>query len=188
MKHFLGVAAALLGAVTAASAVPIVFDFRGIASGALGAADFENKEFRIRVHSNTDAIYDLVPHVPVCPADPNARIWIESVGSASFEPSLEASVFYNQDLQIVGFWRLGIEDLLDIQTSLGGSYDLKTSVGPVEGPRGIWMEYIMTDEGALKLYTNSVTHTSFQATVVPEPASLAVVSAGLLALVWRRRP
>lgn len=176
----------VLSASPSAHAFPILFEFAGKASGSIGSVQFSNKPFRILLTSDTMRIGEFMAGVPATPGGEPAQIVIDGIVVASFWSSVDASVFYSQNSQIVGFWTYGAADILDIQSNLGG-YDLKTPVGPIAGSHGSWIDSIPTSLGPLTMDHSTIKGTTFSAIAVPEPLCLAGLGAGMLALCRRRR-
>lgn len=174
-----------------ALAAPALYLFSGYMSGNIGNEFFIDVPFTITVNSDTTLIGPNFNGDPATPAGSPSTIQIDSLPLATFDSSVNASVFYNQSNQVVGFWRYNSLDMFDIGVNLGPAYDLKTSVGPVGG--GLYaidqFNNVLTDRGILNVTYGTVQQPTFQAIIsaVPEPSSLAVIGVGVALAARRRR-
>lgn len=110
-------------------AEPIIYTFKGIATGSVDSADFRNSEVTITAYANTENVFfDGVNYYHVI-SDP-AMIDIAGIGSGTF--TREISVF---NLQIFDYSFAGFKqdnwDLIIIDNPSLATYDLKTSFGPL---------------------------------------------------------
>lgn len=187
MKRLTALAIALSTAVVAC-AVPSAYLFSGRMSGSLGASNFESAEFLIKVTSDTTLLVLNAFGDPALPVDSPSTIWIAGVGTATFSDSANCSVFYNQGNSIVGFGKFNGSDYLDVQTALGPTYDLASSVGPITGTAlsVVGFQNVSTNMGELDVIASSVPEATFQA-VVPEPSSLMCAGLGVALLLHSKR-
>ncbi len=186
-------AVALLGSL-AAHAVPITYTFTGLVSGSFTPtggtlSSFTGRALTVTISTDTTNI-NTVRFGTGIPATQNlvpGSISVASLGSGSFVNPLY--VFNNQGSQIVGFGNVSNNDLIDIQnTTVGlGTYGLVTNFGPIGGSVFSFSQFnaVALSFGTLTL--TGFTNPSFQATVVPEPETWALMAAGLAWVAVRAR-
>jgi hypothetical protein len=169
---------------TAAQATPITYMFSGVGTGGLGANPFTNASFTITSTADTSQI--TIPggffHVP----DLTATIFVSGIGSGTFNiPTINVD---NQGLPGVGFSDPGQNlAILFVDNVAFATYDLSTSIGSLSGPPIISpRQRFGTTAGNFSL--TSVSTVTFQATTVPEPATISLFAlAGLACVTWRKR-
>jgi hypothetical protein len=199
MRRSAGFLAALgVGAVAAVSAaapslaVPITYTEQATASGSLGGVSFNTA---VTLTMNNDTASVIAPP-PVFENFGTLTLDVTGFATATFTDATLAAA--NQMLSSVspnaGFGDdtqgLGI---LFTKNAAFSTYDLKTSIGPVLGtPAAFNPGMSFPTTGGLFILnsiTGNVTFTATTATVIAEPASLTLLSVGLvgLGLIRRRR-
>jgi hypothetical protein len=175
-----------------ASAAPITFIHTAVdGSGSIGDIEFVRKDITITATGDTAARVDLgngfaIEHI-------SASIEIQDVGTFDFQ--VPTRTYVNNEFATAGFSRStdGGEfgtDLVDSgeDPSLA-AWDMLSSFGPVPGDGGFlqWsFEDVLTSGGVLFFNDNPGLGGTFEAIVIPAPASIAAfASVGLLA--GRRR-
>ncbi len=182
----------MLLVVIDAKAAPIIFTYTGTGSGTIGGASFSNAEFVLTATGDTaNRLYDDTSHAFLIPHD-SASILIGGVGM--FDITTSTKTFVNTFSDIVGFSMGGI-DGLDLYNSpvnaVFGSWDMLASLGPVVEATFRMFQWgssrsLSTDAGLLNFDGDSNVAGSFEATVIPEPTTLALLGVGVLALRHRR--
>ena len=170
----------------------ITFTHTGIGSGTIGGSPFFNASFRITELADTTNRYSFVGGFSI--NDITASISIAGVGNFQFTQGTRT--FVNNALSVVGFSRGDLEGRIDLYNgptnAVFASWDMLTSIGPVTGPTRLlqWSFFptVSTDGGVL-IFNDSFTVGTFQATIVPEPASCLLTTIGLIGIsvITRRR-
>jgi hypothetical protein len=184
----LGIVAFLAGVTSVAQAAPITLIHTArSAFGTIDGVEFEAKDITITATGDTDARIDGVlsswfEHL-------SASIEIEDVGTFTF--STPTRTFVNGSL--VGFSRGGAGGSDLVYSGFDpaiAAWDLLTSIGPVDGPGTLqqWDDAdVLTSGGVLFLYPYDSRGGTFEAIVIPAPASIAAfASVGLLGARRRR--
>jgi hypothetical protein len=206
----------VLGLSAAASASPITYTETSFAAGTIGGIAFSEDNVVLTMHGSTDQVQTFVPvpgaleyanasflttlTIPTGPATGTytiavpTGIWVfpQAVPIAPGMPVLPYVIFGTVDHPPV----------LDSFTGLGGNgspaltgYNLQTGFGPLtSSPGGVGRHTghpVLTDGGLLDFsFDISPTSTgTFQAVVqpVPEPGTLVLFGAGIVALAGRLR-
>ncbi|MEQ1936284.1 MAG: PEP-CTERM sorting domain-containing protein [Fimbriimonadaceae bacterium] len=186
MNRVLGIVV-LFALAVASHASPIFYSFSGNVSGNLGGTDFTNKNFVITLSTDTTLIdhFNNFHQTQVSPT----TVSIDGFSMVSVLPSMNPAVFYNNTSKFVGIGKLGDQDWLDIGSNSFTGWDLASPIGPITGNViGVNQFHdVATTGGLLMFNANSISTATFQASAVPEPATLAVIGAGIVAMLRRRR-
>jgi hypothetical protein len=174
-------------AASAASAAPITFIHTVVdGSGSIGDIEFVRKDITITAFGDTSSRFDFGSGYHL--THTSASITIDDVGTFDFLVGTQS--FVNNNIARAGFSR--DTTLLLAETGQDPSlaaWNMLTSIGPVPGARRLlqWdADDVLTTGGVLVLNTNSGLGGTFEAIVIPAPASIAAfASVGLLA--GRRR-
>lgn len=176
--------AALSGSAIAA---PIVFVHTGKGSGTIDETPFSDADFTITAIGVTENREFDPPDVFWI--DHNSA-WIEMSGLGLLNFVTATRTFVNQSSPIVGFSRAGDfgADLYNGPTNDAfATWDMLSSIGPFNGTANLlqWLSApVVTDAGVL-VFTSGSSDATFQATVVPEPASAFPMMIGIFALGLR---
>jgi len=183
-----------------ATAAPITYTLKGVASGTVGTQSFSDAMFTIQGVSDTADVFETIHptppimhvfHAPV-PAG-SATINISGFGSGIFPFVTEFFIY--QEHYAVGISRTG-GDLLDMGNIVLTTYDLKSSIGPVVNtlgpPDGLFngMHNVPTSLGLINFSSLHMAVTFTATTAVPEPSTLTLLGLGALSLLgyaWHRR-
>jgi len=173
----------LAASATSAFAVPITFIHTGTGSGSIGEVPFANAAFTITSIADTDSRESVDDVFSI--QHSSSVIDIDGVGT--FAVTSGTRTFVAQINALVGYSRPPI-DGLDLYNGPNdaafSSWDMLSSIGPIVSGAELlqWgVEEVATSGGILD-FQNSSTQGSFQAIVVPEPASWALAAIGLAAL------
>lgn len=188
--------AALVGlavSASAATAAPITFIHTAVdGSGSIGDIDFVRKDITITAVGDTAARVDFdggfaIQHI-------SASISIQDVGAFDF--LIPTRTFVNNIQEVVGFSHSingGVSgaDLVycGVDPSLA-AWDMLSPIGPVPGS-GEFLQWafqnVLTTGGALLFSDNSGLGGTFEAILVPAPASAGMLAIAGIGFARRRR-
>jgi len=171
----------LWGAVSCSFGAGITFTHSGVGSGSIGGVPFANASFSITELGDTSNRLSFAGGFSI--DDMSATILISGVGLFHFVTPTRT--FVNTNLSLVGFSRATIfgTDLFNGPTAGAfASWDMLSPIGPITGSGQLlaWSFSPVTTDGGTLIFNNSTPSATFQATVIPEPSTLALV---LLVLV-----
>lgn len=163
-----------------AQAAPVTYTFSGTAGGTVNGTPFTAAAFTIRVFADT---------VSIRPGPPNffqvddLFSTLDLAGFASATFIRNERVFVNQSLSVLGFSHAessGARDLLDINGAPFATYNLASSLGPIFDATPFAFEQLSNEPSSLGPITfTQASNVTFTASVIPEPASLALLLLGL---------
>ena len=177
---------------SAANAAMITFIHTGIGSGTLDGVPFSNAQFSITAVGDTDNLSQVFSHFSSI-AHASASITIQGIGTIDFVTPTATAV--NNNLQIAAFARdLGGGIISDLgyfgRDAALGAWDMLTSIGPVNGDGDLlqWsLSPVVTSAGVLVFASAQDAGGTFQAIVVPAPASIGVLTLGGMIVTRRHR-
>ena len=194
MRRFLATAAVLgliAGASGQARAELITFTETAIATGTLGGTPYINALITLTSTADTTAVTENSGFFSVI--NTSATVDVPLIGTAAFAPS--STTFDNQTFNppAAGIASGGFS-ILDTFSATFGSYDLKSSIGPIVGPAFINSnEPFSTSMGdfIITSVSGDVTFTAVLQGAVPEPGTFGMagtaVIVGLGASWYRKR-
>ena len=183
----------LAATASAANAAMITFIHTAVdGSGFVGSTEFIRKDITITAVGDTTARVDLlggfaIQHI-------SASITIEDVGTFDF--LVPTRTYVNNETEAAGFSRSadGGENGLDLvdsgQDPSLAAWDMLSSIGPVSGDGGFlqWAaQDVLTSGGVLFFNNNSGLGGTFEAIVIPAPASAGVLALAGIGFARRRR-
>ena len=199
MRHALAastIIALFLSAAGHAEAVPITYTETAIASGSLGATTFTNSQVTVRFVGDTASVISPMPGFVVNAAG-TASVTVAGGPAATFNAGGQTA-FVFQSMGGAGIGALSRDATVDqggqtyILATNGpafATYDLASAIGPLTGPAVFRPNLgFSTTSGDFSLTSvGDVTYTAATAVntpipAIPEPASLALLCAGLLGL------
>ena len=181
MRHIGPIAILLAGLASTAVAAPVVYTFEGDADFSFGPFDFDDEGFSVVATGDTDDIVNQSGNVSSIPV---SAIFTTDAFNGDFQADLQ--VVFLADARRIGLAEDDFDARVTGRSDLLQNYSLNQSIGPialadfeVEGSFNI---------GDFRLEDGGVLDATFEAQVVPLPATAPLLLAGLGALaVWRRR-
>ncbi len=166
------------------SATLISYTMTGDLTGTLGTAPITAASFTFVFVGDTTGIYSSPPDVLLNPAISNS-ISITGFGSGQFTEGIVIGV---NPVGGIGGFSTPILDLRGITFLNAGfvGWDLATPIGPLGNATPPFADgSFATSIGALDI--TGASNLTFRADAVPEPATLALIGAGMLLLTLLRR-
>ena len=188
LLHCCAVVFLACGSAATAKADPITFTITAVGSGSLGANAFTNASFTIAAVADTSAVRP--GPVPGVFEIPNSLVTVSVAGLPTATFTIPINVVDNQGLSRAGFGAptLGT-GLLTVNNPAFATYGLTAPIGPLAGTPFFSPGVAFATTGGNFTLT-AVTGATFQASPVPEPATMVLLSSGLAgvaAAVRRRR-
>lgn len=170
-----------LGYPAGIAAAPITYTEQAVATGSLGGTGFSDAAVALTFVGDTSNVF-LDSGIWRNEIG-TATVTVTGIGTATFTESME--VFDNGGAMAVGVANPSAS-ALDTFNPLLSAYDLQSAIGPLSGQSFIRPDITFsTNLGGFNLQIAG--DSTFTATTVPEPSSLAMASLGALALVAYRR-
>jgi len=180
-KASLGV---LLLSCVVASGSPITYTEQVVGAGSLGKSTFTNTLVTFVLEGDTSNIYSDAPGVFRNLG--TATVTVAGIGAATFTDEMGFAAI--QAWPLAGIFDHTMADfglLSTIDPSLA-TYSLGTAIGPVSS-QAFWAPLSFpTTDGVFILNGTAAGISTFSATTVPEPASVALLSIGFASLIGCR--
>lgn len=170
------VAFAAASLFTAAQAAPITYTLSGVMSGSLGDTAFTDQSFTWTITGDTSVFIGPPPNEGVFASSNTIAINGFTPANLTNTPYLVAANVLTGD-SVVFIAPSANEGILFGSPDFA-TYDVRNAIGPIAVNFIDGSTSIATDQGAL--IVTDATDGMFQASTVPEPATLAIFGAGLL--------
>jgi hypothetical protein len=173
-----------------APAMPITYTETVTASGSLGSTTFTNALVTLTATADTNNIVNYLPgYLGV--NNTTATVSVAGDGSGTF--TIPTLTYDSQLFSAAGFesGTTGVpgSNILDVGNSAFATYNLRSSIGPLSGTPAINSGTTFSTTAGSFILNSTSGNATFQATAVPEPATLAPAVTGVLLIAcyaWRR--
>lgn len=169
----------LAGAFSAAEAMPITYTLTGMSTGAVAGTPFISQPFTWTLMGDTSVFIGTAPTIGVISTSDTIQI-----GAATLTPTSTFIFGTNLAPEIDVYINGGLSQGIGFSSPVFTTYDGLSSIGPIPVTMQAFLP-VSTNAGTLQLL--SLTGLTFQASAVPEPATLALVGFGLLGATSLRR-
>jgi hypothetical protein len=164
-------------------AAPVTYTIAANGTGSLGDTAFSGSDFVITADADTNNVVPFGGGFLV--ASSNMNISVAGIGNGDLTNANQS--VSNQGGGLAGFGDT-VQDfaILFVSNPIFGSYDLKSSFGPIAGSPVFNSGQSFPTTGGFFVLTD-VSNPSFTAVVIPEPTTAALALAATFFFVGRRR-